>query len=191
MIQELLGGDAMTAFLVIGAVGLAIIVLSLVVGGVLDGLFGLFDVDVGGGVFSAPVLGSFLAAFGFGAALIMFSTGGNATIGALGGVASGGVIGAIALVMMRTLMDMPTDETVTTQGLEGTAAIVITPIPADGYGEVTIRHHGEQRKYNARSDRALPIGARVRVRAVLSASAVLVTPVPDPTDAGATNMADG
>lgn len=180
MIQELLGGEVLTAFLVIGAVGLAIIVLSLVVGGVLDGLFGLFDVDIGGGVFSAPVIGSFLAAFGFGAALIMFATDGNATIGALGGLASGGVIGAIALVMMRTLMDMPTDETVTTQGLEGTAGIVITPIPADGYGEVTIRHHGEQRKYNARAASALPVGAQVQVTAVLSASAVLVAPSPDP-----------
>lgn len=190
MIQELLGGNAMTAFLVIGAVGLAIIVLSLVVGGVLDGLFGLFDVDVGGGVFSAPVLGSFLAAFGFGAALIMFSTDGSATVGALGGLASGGVIGAIALVMMRTLMDMPTDETVTTQGLEGTTAIVITPISVDGYGEVTIRHHGEQRKYNARAERALPVGAQVQVIAVLSASAVLVAPVSDTTDAGPTSVSD-
>lgn len=190
MIQELLGGEVLTAFLVIGAVGLAIIVLSLVVGGVLDGLFGLFDVDIGGGVFSAPVIGSFLAAFGFGAALIMFATDGNATIGALGGLASGGVIGAIALVMMRTLMDMPTDETVTTQGLEGTAGIVITPIPADGYGEVTIRHHGEQRKYNARAAHALPVGAQVQVSAVLSASAVLVAPAPDPSDPGPASVSD-
>jgi len=164
----------MTAFIVIGMVGLAIVLLTLLVGEVFDGLFGALDVDAGGGVFSAPVIGSFLAAFGFGAALILFSTDANATIGALGGLASGGVVGGFALLLMRSLMTMPTDETVTTRGLEGVRAIVITPIPQDGYGEVTIRHHGEQRKYNAQADELLPVGSRVEVTAVISASAVIV-----------------
>ncbi len=167
----------MTAFIVIGMVGLAIVLLTLVFGELLDGLFGAFDVDAGGGVFSAPVIGSFLAAFGFGAALLMFSTDVGATVGALGGLASGAVVGGFALLMMRSLMTMPTDETVTTRGLEGASAIVITPIPEDGYGEVTIRHHGEQRKYNAQATDALPVGARVEVTAVISASAVIVAAV--------------
>jgi hypothetical protein len=64
--------------------------------------------------------------------------------------------------MMRSLINMPTDETVTTRGLEGTPGIVITPIPAEGYGEVTIRHHGEQRKYNAMAAEDLPVGTPVR-----------------------------
>lgn len=172
----------MTAFIVIGTVGLAIVLLTLVLGEVLDGLFGAFDVDTGSGIFSAPVIGSFLAAFGFGAALLMFATGVNATVGALGGLVSGGVVGGFALLMMRSLMNMPTDATVTTRGLEGASAIVITPIPKDGYGEVTIRHHGEQRKYNAQAAEALPVGMQVRVTAVVSASAVIVAP-PTDTDA--------
>lgn len=175
----------MTAFIVIGTVGLAIVLLTLILGEVLDGLFGAFDIDAGSGVFSAPVIGSFLAAFGFGAALIMFATGVNATIGALGGLASGGVVGGFALLMMRSLMSMPTDETVTTRGLEGATAIVITPIPQDGYGEVTIRHHGEQRKYNAQAAEALPVGSRVEVTAVISASAVIVAPAASDTDVAA------
>lgn len=175
----------MTAFILIGAVGLTIVLLTLILGEVLDGLFGAFDVDTGGGVFSAPVIGSFLAAFGFGAALIMFSTGASATIGALGGLASGGVVGGFALLMMRSLMTMPTDETVTTRGLEGVSAIVITPIPEDGYGEVTIRHHGEQRKYNAQATEALPVGTRVEVTAVISASAVIVAVAGSDTDVAA------
>jgi membrane protein implicated in regulation of membrane protease activity len=182
MVESLLGGTAATAYLVIGGVGLLIVLAALVLGELLDGVFGAFDLDVGGGVFSAPVLGSFLASFGFGAALVMASTGANATVAALGGLGSGVVVGGIALAMMRSLMRMPTDATVTTRGLEGTPGVVITPIPVDGYGEVTIRHHGEQRKYNAMADEDLPAGTRVQVTAVLSPSAVVVAPVASPTD---------
>lgn len=174
MIDLVVGGTAVTAFIVIGTVGLAIVLITLLVGEVVDGLFGALDADTGGGVFSAPVIGSFLAAFGYGAALIMFATGVGATTGALGGLGSGVVVGGFALVMMRSLMNMPTDATVTTRGLEGARGVVITPIPASGYGEVTIRHHGEQRKYNAQAPQELPAGTPVEVTTVLSASAVLV-----------------
>jgi hypothetical protein len=190
MVEFVVGGNAVAAFIVIGAVGLGIVLITLLLGEVLDGIFGAFDLDAGGGVFSAPVIGSFLAAFGFGAALIMFSTGVGATVGALGGLASGAVVGGFALLLMRNLMNMPTDQTVTTQGLEGLPATVITPIPADGYGEVTIRHHGEQRKYNARSSRPLPFGTQATVTAVLSASAVIVDPIdpsPGPTPTSASD----
>jgi membrane protein implicated in regulation of membrane protease activity len=192
MVDLVIGGNAVTAFIVIGAVGLAIVIITLLLGEIFDGLLGAFDVDVGGGIFSAPVIGSFLAAFGFGAALIMFAGGVGATAGALGGLASGLVVGGFALMMMRSLMNMPTDATVTTRGLEGARGTVITPIPANGYGEVTIRHHGEQRKYNAQAIEDLPSGTPVEVTGVLSASAVTVaraddartgpSPQPPPTD---------
>ena len=168
----------MTAFVIIGAVGLAVVLLSLIVGDVLDGLFDAFDLEFGGGLFSTPVLGSFLAAFGFGAALIMSTTGAGATAGAFGGLGSGAVVGGLALLMMRSLMEMPTDETPSTTSLEGAPGLVITRIPADGYGEVTVRHHGKQHKYNARSDAEVASGTRIVVTGVLSASAVLVAPVP-------------
>lgn len=174
MLEFALRGDALTAFIVIGVVGLALVLLSLLVGEVFEGLFGGFDIDVGGGVLSAPVLGSFLASFGFGAALIMFATGAGAMVGALGGLVSGVVMGGIALAMMRSLVHMPTDETVTTGGLVGSPGVVLTAIPSDGYGEVTIRHHGSQHKYNARGLEAIAAGKPVRVTAVLSASAVQV-----------------
>jgi membrane protein implicated in regulation of membrane protease activity len=168
------GGTAVTVFIVIGAVGLAVVLISLILGDVLDGVFEAFDLEFGGGVFSAPVLGSFLAAFGFGAALIMFTTGANATLGALGGLGSGVVVGGVALVVMRALMHMPTDETVTTSRLDGAPGTVITRIPDAGYGEVTIRHHGKQHKYYARADEPLAAGTPVVVTGVLSSSAVTV-----------------
>lgn len=185
MLEFLLGGHSMTAFIVIGAVGLALLLLSLVLGEVFEGLLGGLDVDVGGGFFSGPVMGAFLAAFGFGAALIMYTTGVGAAAGALGGLASGMVVGGLALVMMRSLVNMPTDETVTTQGLEGSPGIVITTIPDEGYGEVTVRHHGEQRKYNARAAERLAAGTQIRVTAVLSTSALFVEDARPPTDAPA------
>lgn len=182
----------MVGFIVIGAVGLGVVVLSLIVGDLLDGLFDAFDLEFGGGLFSTPVLGSFLAAFGFGAALIMQATGAGATVGAFGGLASGAVVGGLALLMMRSLIDMPTDQTVSTASLEGASGLVITRIPDEGYGEVTIRHHGGQHKYNARASATIAAGSAVRVTAVLSASAVMVEPAPaapppaDVPDAGPT-----
>jgi membrane protein implicated in regulation of membrane protease activity len=158
-----------TAFIVIGAVGLGLVLLSLVLGDLFDGLFGSFDVEFGGGVLSTPVLGSFLASFGFGAALIMFATGSNATLGA-----RGVVVGGIALVLMRSLINMPTDETVSTSGLAGSTGLVITAIPAAGYGEVTVRHHGNQHKYNAMAAEPLPAGTRITVTDVVSTSALFV-----------------
>ncbi|MFA9447176.1 NfeD family protein [Egicoccus sp. AB-alg6-2] len=174
MLEFLLRGETVTPFIVIGAVGLALVLLSLVLGEVFEGLF---DFDAGGGMFSGPVLGSFLASFGFGAALIIYTTDAGAAIGALGGLGSGIVVGGIALVMMRSLLNMPTDETVTTTGLTGAPGIVITTIPEQGFGEVTIRHHGSQNKYNARALTSIPAGSPVRVTAVLSSSAVQVEPV--------------
>lgn len=164
----------MTGFIVIGAVGLAIVLASLVLGDIFDGLFDALDIDAGGGIFSAPVLGSFLASFGFGAALIMFSTGVGAIGGALGGLAAGAAVGGLALVMMRNLINMPTDESMDSADLVGVTGTVVTPIPAGGFGEVTLRHLGQLQKLNARAAEPIEAGAPVIVTTVLSTSSILV-----------------
>ncbi|CAN5862519.1 hypothetical protein BH23ACT8_BH23ACT8_14070 [soil metagenome] len=166
----------MTAFLVIGAVGLTVVVASLVLGDLLDGMFEAFDVDTGSGIFSAPVLGSFLAAFGFGASLIMYATGVGAGVGALGGLGSGIVIGGAALVLTRVLMNMPTDASMDTADLVGKTGTVVTRIPDGGLGEVVIRHLGQLHKSYARSGAPVAAGSEVVVTAVLSTSAVMVKP---------------
>lgn len=176
MLEFLLRGQTVTPFIVIGAVGLALVLLTLVLGEVFEGIFGGFDIEAGGGMLSGPVLGAFLASFGFGAALIVYTTGAGAALGALGGLLSGLVVGGIVLAMMRSLVNMPTDETVNTSSLTGASGVVITAIPEDGFGEVTIRHHGSQHKYNARSFTPVRAGTSVTVTAVLSASAVQVEP---------------
>jgi len=165
-----------TGFLVIGAVGLAVVLGSLILGDFLEGVFDAIDVDFGAGIFSAPVIGSFLAAFGFGAALIMVGTGLGAAGGALGGLASGVVIGALALLMTRALMDMPTDPSVRTADVLGQTAVVITPIPQGGLGEITLTHAGQVKKLSARAAQPVAAGTTVVVTQVTSSSSVLVRP---------------
>lgn len=167
----------MLAFLTIGIIGLAIVLLSLLLGDLLDGVFDAFDVEFAGGVFSTPVIGSFLAAFGFGAALTMYGAGVGATGGAFAGLASGIAIGGIALVMTRSLMHMPTDHTPAASDNVGAHGTVVTTIPEGGYGEVSLRAHGQVEKYNARGTAAIGAGQAVEVVEVLSASSVLVRPV--------------
>lgn len=167
----------MTGFIVIGVVGLAIVVASLVLGDILEGVFDAFDADFGHGVFSAPVIGSFLAAFGFGAALIMTGTGLGAAGGALGGLASGMAVGALALLMTRALMNMPTDPTMRSADLLGATGTVITRIPESGLGEVSLTHAGQIKKLSARAAEPIPAGVTVVVTQVTSSSSVFVRPV--------------
>jgi hypothetical protein len=98
-----------TAFIVIGVLGLVVLVGSLLLGEVLDGVFESmsagFDFDAGG-VLSGPVLG---AAFGFGGALTMNAFGGGVLAGVGGGLGGGVVVGGLATLIVRSVMRMPTD----------------------------------------------------------------------------------
>lgn len=163
----------MIGYIVIGSIGLALVTISLFVGEIFDSLFDSFDLD-GGGVFSTPVIGAFLAAFGFGAALIVYTTKVGAGLSALGGLASGLAVGGVALVMTRSLMNMPTDETVKSSGLKGRTGTVVTRIPEDGYGEISVTYAGHYMKVSARAPEPIPAGVRVVVTDVMSASSVVV-----------------
>jgi len=160
-------------FLIIGAIGLALLIVALIFGEILD----IFDVDAAGGLLSGPVIASFLAAFGFGGALTMNATDVGVTGGALAGLASGVVVGGIAGGLTRSLMRMPTDESVRTGDLVGATAVVVTPIPEGGFGEVNVSHLGQTMKYNARASEPIDVGTPVEVTAVLSSSALMVAPL--------------
>ncbi|MCX5385346.1 hypothetical protein [Streptomyces sp. NBC_00083] len=60
------------------------------------------------------------------------------------------------------------------QAMVGAAGRVVTPIPRGGYGEVLFCVHGRPLKYAARARVPLDFGARVRVSAALSPSAIEV-----------------
>lgn len=166
----------MVGFLAIGGIGLGLLLVSLVVGEVFDGVLEALDAD-GGGWLSTPVIGSFLAAFGFGGALTMYGTGVGIPGGALAGLLSGAAVGGVAVVVTRQLMHMPTDQSMRTGDLVGRRATVVTPIPEDGYGEISVSHLGQTMKYNARAQQAVPFGTPVEVTAVISSSALLVEPI--------------
>ncbi len=163
----------MVGYIVIGSIGLALVTISLLIGEIFDGIFDAFDFD-GGGIMSTPVIGSFLAAFGFGAALIIYTADPGPGVSALGGLASGIAVGGVALGMTRSLMNMPTDEPVRSSGLLGRTGTVVTRIPAEGYGEISVTYAGQYMKVSARAPEAIPAGVRVVVTDVTSASSVVV-----------------
>ena len=164
-------------FWLIGGLGLALIVVALVFGEILDGLLPAVHLDAGGSLFSTEVLGSFLAALGIGAALLERFAGVPSAVAALGGLGCGVVMGGLALLFTRSVMNMPTDPTPRSSDLVGALGTVVTRIPAQGLGEVTIVRHGQRQKLSARADAPLPAGSRVVVVDVVSPTAVVVTEV--------------
>lgn len=166
-------------FALVGLIGVAMVVGSLVLGDLLEGVFESLDIDVGGGMFSTPVLGSFLAAFGLSAVLVMTSSEAGADTAALAGVAGGVVLASASLWITRSFMHMATDDSVRTDDVVGKPAVVVSAIPADGLGEVSLVHLGQRLKYSARSTTPIPYGGAVVVVAVLSSSSVRVEAAED------------
>ncbi len=167
----------MTLFLGLGIVGLVVLALSLVLDGVLEGLFdgaleGLFD-----GWLSLPVIAGFVSMLGFGGALALGLTGlggaGAAGVGVLAGLG----VAWLTWKSSRSLMRDQTAVTARSGDLVGTAGSVVTAIPADGYGEVLLHLAGQPVKYAARSAGPVARGAEVWVESALSATSVEVRPV--------------
>lgn len=159
----------MIVFLIIGGVGVALLLLFLVVGDLLDGLF-----DFAGDLLSGAALAGLLGAFGFVGALILgLSDSLGWSIG--GGLVAGLLIGLGAGWLSHRLRHGGDHSTVRTPALVGRQAVVINPIPSDGYGEVRIVAAGQITKLNARSVEPIEAGASVYITAVLSATSVSVS----------------
>jgi membrane protein implicated in regulation of membrane protease activity len=167
-----------TGFILIGGIGLLIVVLSLLLADLFEGIFDALSIDTGSGLFSAPVIGAFLSAFGFGAALIDSGADAGTPVAVAGGLAAGVVMGAAALWMTKSLMNMRTDEPVRMGDLVGKPASVVTRIPGEfgSYGEISLTHLGQRMKLNARAADPIPAGTAVVITEVTSASSVLVEP---------------
>ncbi|MFI7430986.1 hypothetical protein ACIBPB_28720 [Micromonospora sp. NPDC049836] len=160
-------------FLIIGGAGVGVLALALVGAGLLH--IGHPDVD---GPVSLEAVAGFTGAFGFGAAIVNELLGGR-TPGMIAGAAAGGVVAAVptawlAARLSRAARNMRTDATPTRSHLVGATGLVVTPVPASGYGEVRVRLAGQPVKLNARADRPLPVGARIFVVEALSETSVHV-----------------
>ena len=76
--------------------------------------------------------------------------------------------------MLFRSRDMPTDPTPSRADLAGALGVVVTPIPAAGYGEVRVNLAGQPVKFNAKADRPIAAGAKIFVVEALSETSVLV-----------------
>lgn len=162
----------MTTFLVIGVLGLLLLLVSLVLGDLLDGVFDALTGDI----FSSAVIGGFIAAFGFGAALFQGITG-SGLAGGLIGVGTGAVAAAFTVWLTRLVKDGGSDATLVADDALGRSGRVIGHIPADGYGTVRLAIGGHTVQLNARADLPLDPGTEVHVTEILSPTAVRVAPV--------------
>src|SRR5665647_2452805 len=154
----------MTGFLVIGAVGIVLLLFSLVVG---EHLHGIFDALGGGDWFTGSSMAAFLGALGFGGAIVKQLTG--STLLAV-------VFGALVAYGMLTLRRNDTGGVVTTHELLNAPGVVLSDIPAQGFGEIRVTRQGQMMKLNAKSTIPLATGTQVTVIDVLSATAVVVEP---------------
>lgn len=160
----------MTAFLIIGAAGVALLLFSLVVGDLLDGIL-----EFGGDLFSGAALAGFLGAFGFSGA-IAYDASDSTPVAIVVGIVAGLVIGGGVGFLAARLKQGGDESNVRTSELTGHRGTVISAIPADGLGEVSVVVAGHITKLNARSAAAIAPGTPVVVTAVLSATAVMVEP---------------
>ena len=166
------------AFLAVGGVGLAVLLLALVLGDLGDA-----DAD---GAFSLPAIAAFVGGLGFGGAAVtalLPDLPGAVTvlIALVGGLVVALPLAAGAVRLAAALRDMPTEPTLTRDRLLGAQGVVVSGVPAGGLGEVRLSVAGQQLKYHARSDVALPTGTPVYVVDTPTETSVqVVSTAPDP-----------
>ncbi|MBV1852207.1 hypothetical protein [Catellatospora tritici] len=159
-------------FLVIGAMGIVLAAVAMLGGDLLD---------LGDGFVSTELVASFVGGFGFAAAILNELVGGDVGLIAVLalGLAAAIPIAVLTGLLANRLGDMPTDATPTRADLVGTRGVVVTPVPAGGYGEVRIRIGGQPVKLGARADRPVPLGMKVLVVEALSDTSVYVRELPE------------
>lgn len=161
----------MTVLLVVGAAGVVLLLVALLVGDVLDGaLEGL-----SAGFFSTEALAGFLGALGFGGAIALEVTG-STSMAVVIGLALGVLLGAAAARASRFL-DSGESDTVRTSDMVEKIGMVVSAIPEEGFGVVSISVGGHITRLNARSSVAVPAGTQVSVTSIISPTAVQVEPL--------------
>lgn len=130
-------------FFIIGALGVALLILAFVLDDVLDALVPQTD------WLSTSAIAAFLTAFGFGAALLQWRAGLTEGPAALGGTLIGVVLAAVAVRWSRALSTMATDGTPTANDLIGCAGRVLTPVLPGAAGEVMVHLGGQPVKLSA------------------------------------------
>lgn len=162
----------MTTYLVIGVVGLVLLGVSLLFADLLDGAFDALSADW----ISTAVIGGFVSAFGFGGALAI-GVGAPHLVALLVGAATGVLAGWFAAWLTRAVRGGGSGESLRADDLVGHDAVVITDIPAAGFGVVRVRVGEHALQLNAKAEVAIPTGTSAHVTGVLSPTAVTVAPL--------------
>ena len=169
----------MTLFLIIGAVGLTLVVVALLIGDVLDGALHLDVLD--SDLFSISSLAAFVGAFGFGGALGLAVID-HVAFAVVVGLVVGALAAWLAIKLTRVLKADDSAVSFRSDSMIGHAGRVITAIPADGYGEITLSVAGHVRKFSAKSALPVEAGTEVWVSGILSPTAVEVTQTSGPQE---------
>jgi membrane protein implicated in regulation of membrane protease activity len=137
-------------FLVVGGIGFAFLMISLIIGDLFDALdfdFGVdfdFDADTdfdgsggaGFGILDSRVISMFLVAFGFiGAIAVQLGVGG--VLAALIGIGSGLILGGLVFSFGYYLVSQEGSPPVTNRELVGHAAKVIVDIKPESIGQIS------------------------------------------------------
>lgn len=162
----------MTVFLAIGVIGVVLLLVALVVG---DHVDGVLDALGGGEWFTGAALAGFLAGVGFvGAGLLAIT--GNGWVASVGGLLAGLALGvAVSWVTLR-LRNSGEGGTPSSAELVGLTGTVVSDIPEEGYGVISVVNAGHLTRLNARCVEPLPSGTPVTVTDVLSPTSVKVIP---------------
>jgi hypothetical protein len=163
-----------TALIVLGVLGLVVVCAGLLLGDLLDGAV---DVVVPGDVAPGvtPAVGAAVSAFGFGGALALRGADLAPPLALALAAAGALAVGGVAFALARAVVGEPSAAPSGTD-LYGVFGSLVTPVPANGYGEMTVVVHGTRRKLAARAEQPLSAGTPVYVLEVLSETSVLVAP---------------
>ena len=138
--------------------------------------------DTGLGL-TLPAIAGFLGMFGFSGAVVATLMGGSTLATAVAATAVGLCVGVPSAWasgrLVNAAVNMRTDATPTSDDLLGALGVVLTPVPAQGYGEVRLAIAGQTMKFNARADQPLARGTAIFVIGVPSPTSVLVEPTPE------------
>lgn len=190
--------DAITVtFLAIGGLAVLLMILSLAGGHTHVGHVHLGHVDLGhlhlghlhlgdaggghGTELTLPSIAGFIGAFGFAGAVVATLLDGHGSLTVLA-AAGGGLVAAVPAGWLggrltRAAMEMPTDATLTSIDLIGSCGVIISDVPAGGYGAVRLAVAGQTMRFNARADTPLGSGTEVFVIEVPTPTSVLVVPL--------------
>ena len=166
----------MTIFLVIGAVGLLILLISLVVGDLFEAFGFDFSLDASHdfGIFDSRVIAVFLTAFGgFGA--IGATLGYGAVGGSLSGLLGGIALGAIVFYFGKLLYSQQSSSSVSNEHLIGREAQVVVGIKPGALGQISCRVGEERIEKLARtaSGEEIKAGQLVRIESIGSDSVIV------------------